>query len=1142
MEPPLEPGASLSGTRVGPYLIGDKIGAGGMGDVYRASDERLQRPVAIKALSSRLATDAAARKRLAREARLSCSVTHPYIATVFDVVEHGDDLLLAMEYIRGRTLSRVLREDRPDLRTVVRYAREIAEALNAIHRAGIIHRDLKPGNVMITDDGHVKVLDFGLARRETPERVGSQATTASDSESLTATGHAIGTPLYMSPEQMRGEQVDGRSDLFSFGILLYESITGQHPFRRATPQLSMAAILHEPPSGDGGEPDSLGTAGPLRTIVLDLLEKDRERRTGNVARLLESLRAAEEQIAPALPRALRRRRIIAAASALVALTAAVAGTYWWLTRPPQWDAPRATIAIAPFRDKTRLADGPLMASMVAELLVADLSGSHLVRVVGPERTAELTGGLPADRDSRSLVDRIVAGTSADYVLLGTLFSEGTMLTARIDFVSTDNERDDLPSLRASGSSALKLVGRLGTLTRRGLPRVTRLTALRDGRIGVEDVVSEDRDAQEQLQRGLLATRNGDLIAAINRFESSVRADPEFALGHLRLAETLHAAGYGRRAREAADRATTLAPDPDNRTTERLVLAIRVVRARVYGRNQEIVDATARMAARFPDEPSFLADHADAVSMAGDHAAATTLLDRAREMSATDPWLDLNRAVLEMRAGKDTAPESADRAESSFRALDSPYWLAEAVFTRGRALSALQRMPAAITELERALALSPPGHRMQAAKIELEIGRVEMLRGSPKAARERILQASTELRAVGNLGALCHALSVNGARLYAQGRYEEARADLGEAVDLARQLENDTLLLSPLSNLAGLLSHLGFVREARDRFAETLPIARRMGRESTEVLSQIYLADIEYQLGNVEQALRAYRELQQRETDADLTHLIVWSFLGVAEIEDRRGGLSESLEQAERAIEIARERGMADVLGYALVRRAHGLADLGRLDATRRDLDEAQAIASDAAGRGLQELAARVAVARAAADLRDGRFDAALEQVARARALGASLVPAVASTAERVACEAELRLGSHDRARTHCRAAADLDRAPLAELAESGAWLAWILASRKEGREEARRLAGDALAQARAMGLDLTLARAAAVLVGPGDDPTLGPAARENLVLEGKEALRRYVEAAPEDRRDALLDRRDLKEMKAVFEVTPGVSS
>src|SRR5215472_7816700 len=230
------------GTKLGSYQVLERLGSGGMGEVYLAYDPRLDRRVAIKLLPAPLATDAVARERLRREALAAAALDHPFICKIFEIGEDNGKLFIVMEYISGETLYTRLRAGPLPRTDALRIAGEVAEALEAAHATPLVHRDLKPANVMLTSQGRAKVMDFGLAKRPASDAFKDIGATAADT-SLTAAGALAGTPEYMSPEQMTGAPLDHRSDLFSFGIILCELLTGKHPFQRNSKLETMTAIL-----------------------------------------------------------------------------------------------------------------------------------------------------------------------------------------------------------------------------------------------------------------------------------------------------------------------------------------------------------------------------------------------------------------------------------------------------------------------------------------------------------------------------------------------------------------------------------------------------------------------------------------------------------------------------------------------------------------------------------------------------------------------------------------------------------------------------------------------------------------------------------------------------------------------------------
>ncbi len=229
--------ALQAGTKLGPYEILSPLGVGGMGEVYRARDTRLRRDVAVKVLPDRLARDPDALRRFEREAQAVAALTHPNILAVHDVGTEGRTSYIVLELLEGQTLRERLRSTTLSCRRAVEIGSAIADGLAAAHDKGIIHRDLKPENVFLTNDGLVKILDFGLARQ-------SHACPNADTVTLdTKPGTVLGTTSYMSPEQVRGQSLDARTDIFSFGSVLYEMITGQQAFRATTGAEVVAAIL-----------------------------------------------------------------------------------------------------------------------------------------------------------------------------------------------------------------------------------------------------------------------------------------------------------------------------------------------------------------------------------------------------------------------------------------------------------------------------------------------------------------------------------------------------------------------------------------------------------------------------------------------------------------------------------------------------------------------------------------------------------------------------------------------------------------------------------------------------------------------------------------------------------------------------------
>ena len=288
-----------AGTKLGPYEIRDQIGAGGMGEVYRATDTRLDRTVAIKVLPEHLADDPQRRERFEREARAVSSLNHPHICTLHDVGEQDGTHFLVMEYVEGETLQKRLEKGRLPFDQALEFAIQIADALDKAHRKGVVHRDLKPGNIMVTKAG-VKLLDFGLAKLKGdagPAAAFSQMPTQDDDKPLTAEGTILGTLQYMAPEQLEGKEADARTDIFAFGAVVYEMVTGKRAFEGKSQASLIGAIMNS-------EPQSMAelqemTPRALDHVVRKCLAKDADRRWQTAQDLGDELKwTAESEARP----------------------------------------------------------------------------------------------------------------------------------------------------------------------------------------------------------------------------------------------------------------------------------------------------------------------------------------------------------------------------------------------------------------------------------------------------------------------------------------------------------------------------------------------------------------------------------------------------------------------------------------------------------------------------------------------------------------------------------------------------------------------------------------------------------------------------------------------------------------------------
>ncbi|HEV2616274.1 MAG TPA: serine/threonine-protein kinase [Candidatus Acidoferrales bacterium] len=339
----------MTGTVISHYRVKERLGSGGMGIVYRAEDIVLKREVAVKFLPERLTTNKRALERFLREARAAAALNHPHICTIYEVGEHDGQQFIVMELLEGQTLRQRMQGRPLPKDEIIELGIEIADALEAAHAKGIIHRDIKPANIFVTTNRHAKILDFGLAKLVSPETAATAdmhdaSITATIQEELTEAGYVVGTAVYMSTEQVRGQELDARTDVFSFGAVLYEMATGKKAFPGDNTEAVSDAILNQTPR----PPTALNPDIPhkLQEIIETAIEKDRELRYQSASELRADLRrlkrdsdpanvrqtgqSAPEQKPSALPR--NRRALTLAAISILALAAVVIGS-WWLFKP-----------------------------------------------------------------------------------------------------------------------------------------------------------------------------------------------------------------------------------------------------------------------------------------------------------------------------------------------------------------------------------------------------------------------------------------------------------------------------------------------------------------------------------------------------------------------------------------------------------------------------------------------------------------------------------------------------------------------------------------------------------------------------------------------------------------------------------------
>jgi len=535
------------GTRIGQYEVIEAIGSGGMGDVYRAHDAKLDRFVALKIVLDSATSRTA--DRVLHEARAASALSHPHICTVYEVGEFDSRTYLAMEYIDGRPLSSTIPPEGFEPADVIKYGVQIADALAHAHEHGVIHRDLKAANVVVTRQGHAKVIDFGIAKRLAASGVGVKTGT------LTETGTISGTLAYIAPERLRDHPADARSDIWALGVLLYEMASGRRPFVGDTPFEVSSAILKDSP------PPLPATVPPqLRHVILKCLEREPANRFQQASDVVAALEQHVHLRRTDL-RSIWSRRRVAVGLALAVLLASSFGVYQWRRAAGGSPNQTATLAVLPFKVLSGTQDIGYLGIGVPDNIIGRVALVRNIRV-----KAALVRGK--ENDDPQLTGRELG---VGYVLTGTIQKDGDRIRITPRLVRVED--DAVIPTRSSTLPSSDLL-RLQDEIARGIVDALPVQMTKEDRARVEAQYTDNAEAYAEYLRGRagLADNKGDSIqAAVAHFQEALDRDPDFVLAYaglamasarmrLYFAQEDEVRAWEKRAREAANRALRLDPE------------------------------------------------------------------------------------------------------------------------------------------------------------------------------------------------------------------------------------------------------------------------------------------------------------------------------------------------------------------------------------------------------------------------------------------------------------------------------------------------------------------------------------------------------------------------------------------------------
>lgn len=966
------PGGSTTGELSTYQSFGERfeilqlIGEGGMGRVYKAWDRELEKVVALKTIRGEQAANPDALKRFKQELLLARQITHKNVIRIHDMGESEGVKFFTMEFIIGESLKDLVRKkERLPVDQALSIAKQILGALEEAHSQGVIHRDLKPQNIMIDPEGAAHVMDFGIAR-------------SVQDTGMTATGVVMGTPDYMSPEQARGVKADGQSDIFSFGVILYELLTGALPFVGDTAASRVMARLTQKPK----PVQEIAPEVPkfLANIVSKCLEVDLALRYKSVREILEDIE--REQVDRSMRMRVRRavaRRKAGFAAAVVTVAAVATAVYFAASKgPPGGAGPAAavtTLAIVPFGNATNDPNLDWLGASLAEILTTEVGQSGQLRTVTSDRVSQILSDLrlkPGSRIDSATLARVAEFSRADTVVSGQYLKLGNQI--RIDATVQDLKGNRTVTLKAEAPNEAALIE-----TIRSLAQDIR------GNLGLSrDVVKElqassFRPSSESLQalrfyrEGEQLLGQGKQVEALKRFEAAVREDREFALAYAALGQTYANLGYDFEAEESLSTAMELGAELPQQ--EKYLIA--AVQARIHKDHDKAIQSYENLAKAAPGNSELQYRLAELHEVKGEYDRAQELYEKvlARDPSSLSALLALGN--LESKRGRpQRAFESLNQALSLAIQLGNEEARGSALFAMGIAYRDLGKNEEALR------------HFRDALEIQTKVG--------DKRATAETLKELAKLD-------------------WAAGRAEEAQASYQKALGLHGEIGDRLGSARVLLGLGDIYKRRGQYDKALEVFKASLRTLRELGEKRLEsvclnLIGGTYVDNGDYGDGqtHLELALRAREELGDKPLMSETVH-------NLGELALLTGRYDRAIDHYLRALELSREGG--DELGAAI--ESHSLGRVfgyqGRLGASAKAAEDAVQSLQKAGESGFWRAA--VLSGQGNALNRVGRFDEGRKSLDEALGLARQLeTPMLVAQALNFIGEGHFYQGNPERSR------------------------------------------------------------------------------------------------------------------------------
>jgi eukaryotic-like serine/threonine-protein kinase len=948
-------GTSLApGTLLGArYEITQLLGQGGMGAVYKARDREVDRFVALKVIKPQLAVDPEILARFKQELILARQVTHKNVIRIFDLGEADGIKFITMEFIDGQDLKSLITEKgKLTNEEIVQVMEQVCFALDAAHGEGVVHRDLKPPNIMIDKSGRVAVMDFGIAR--STEAVGG----------MTQTGALLGTPEYMSPEQVMGEHVDARSDLFTFGVILFQLLIGAMPYKADTVQSAMFKRTRERPKA----PIEVDPAVPkmLSDITVKCLELDVNLRYQSALQILTDLEIwkgggtkvfpISAQVPLDVP---KKKRLIFGISAaaffsgigaallllVVALGYSFRGRIFSGTASPA--APATSLAIMPFRNAS--GDGSLdwLGSSMAEMLSTDVGQSAKLRMVSSERVGQILRDLritPETTLDAPTIQRVAEFSNADIVVSGQYAKFGDQI--RIDVTVQDVKHGHSAKLKSDAASEkdiLATVDRLAADIRQNLDLST--SAVKELQAKSFKPTSTSLPALRDYNEGLQLEYEGKNLDAVQKLQNSTKEDPEFALAYSQLARAYKDLGQDNEAEQNSRKAVELSDKlPDQ---EKYLIA---------ARNDEILNNYPKAIEAYQNIVKLAPDNADVLFDLGRLQESAGSFDKARETFNRVLTLDPKRVDgllamgrVEIEAGNaQSGLDFLNRAQSMAIELGNDEEKAQILQAIGIAYSVLNKPADALKNFQDSLDIKRRLGLKKGIADSLEMsGQMEALLGKNDLALKNLNDALQMRRDIGDKSGEGDVLT-DLARFYNDhSQFDQALKLLKQGLQIEVDVGNENNQAVALNDIGNTYLLKGDYEDAQTYFSQALSLREKLN-VPTDIADTLHnLAETSMMLGQYDHAVEQYlRALDLRRNANDTRGAAIESAsMGILfGYQGRFGAALSAEEDALKTMRSVKETGYW--LAEVLIDHGSALAQIGRGDDARKSLDEGLGIARD----------------------------------------------------------------------------------------------------------------------------------------------------------------------------------------------------